>query len=407
MKLSSFAKELETKVGTRVAQERNQGIGVAGHLNYTVDRGPFSFAIENDALLVRTELRAHAEACRGASCYASCEPQGRATATVPLRLTPDYRFAPSKVTFAFTRGCEVKLAGGILRVDVTPTIQAQLGPALRRVEQEIDAKLPSMKPQAERLWTELGKTRALPLGGCVITNPRGIVQGPATGTPDALRVRFGLVAYPEIRTASAKGCESGPATNARVEPPRPLPPLAQDPRLPPEDDLVVGLVASLATTIAGLESSTTFDTGSQVRTRVAHINAAAALDKNTAQIDLGLRGDLCGDVGIRTPITWSEDGKALRLSAATYALPSESERTSPHTDPALFLHIFSMNARVPPPMDPDALSTALPSVASSMSDPSMSVAVKVTSVKPLDVALRSEDVVAAVVMRGSVELKER
>src|SRR5262249_48666154 len=88
LKLATLAKELESKVPERLAEERNKGIGIAGHLNYSVDRGPFRVAVEGDSLVVRTDVRARAEACRGRSCYASCEPEGQAKATVPLRLTP-------------------------------------------------------------------------------------------------------------------------------------------------------------------------------------------------------------------------------------------------------------------------------------------------------------------------------
>lgn len=201
LRLASLAKELEAKVPARLAEERNKGIGIGGHLNYVVDRGPFSVAVEGDSLVVRTDVRSRAEACRGNSCYASCEPQGRATATVPLRLTPDYRFAPSRVSFAFTRGCEVRALGGMLKIDVTPTIQAQLAPSLRRVEQEIDGKLPPLRPQAERLWSELGKQRSLPLGGCVVTNPRGIVEGPVSGS-----------AAKHVATSACALCSAGPKT---------------------------------------------------------------------------------------------------------------------------------------------------------------------------------------------------
>ncbi|MCP6726316.1 DUF4403 family protein, partial [Klebsiella pneumoniae] len=79
------------------------------------------------------------------------------------RLLPEYRFAPSHVTFAFTKGCEVRALGGALKLDVTPMLKDAMAPSLHRVEQEIDGKLPPLRPQAERLWAELGKTRSLPL----------------------------------------------------------------------------------------------------------------------------------------------------------------------------------------------------------------------------------------------------
>ncbi len=391
MKLAPLAKELEQKVAPRLAEERNRSIGIAGHLNYVVDRGPFTIAAEGDSLVVRTDIRARAEACRGSSCYASCEPQGRATATVPLRLTPEYRFQPSRVSFAFTRGCEVCALGGMVKIDVTPTIQAQLAPALRRVEQEIDGKLPVLRPQAERLWTEIGKTRELPLGGCVVTNARGIVEGPVSGSAESLRVRFGLVAYPEIR----RHCGEPVAA-------RPLPPLAQDPALPAEDDLVLALVSSLATAATGLEAADAFDAGG-ARARIARASAVPA--GPLAQIDLGLRGEACGDLGVRAMFGWSDDGRSLRLGAPTFT-KGERERLSVALAPDVFMRSLGQ-VHIAPPLSPETLKDLVPSIASSMSDTSVEVRAKVSSVKPLDVALRGEDLAASVLVRGSVELKQR
>lgn len=393
LELASLAKELEGKVATRLAEERNKGIGIAGHLRYTVDRGPFTLAIEGDSLVVRTDVRARAEACRGSSCYATCEPQGRATATVPLRLTPEYRFAPSRVSFAFTRGCEVRALGGMVRIDVTPTIQAQLAPSLRRVEQEIDGKLPPLRPQAERLWAELGKPRSLPLGGCVVMNPRGIVQGPVAGTtPRSLRVRFGLVAHPEIRTR----CGEAPA-------PRSLPPLTQDPALPAVDDLVLALVSPLATAATGLEGAAPFDAGG-AQARIARTAVVAA--GSLVALDLGLRGEACGDLGMRSTLGWTEDGRALRLVAPAFADGERERALRASLAPDTLVRSLGQ-VRFPPPVPPDTLQELIPSIASSMSDPSVDVSAKVEAVKPLDVIIRGEDLAASVLLRGSVELKQR
>lgn len=392
LRLATVAKELETKVAPRLAEERNKGIGVGGHLNYTVDRGPFTVAVEGDALVIRTDVKSHAEACRGRSCYASCDPQGRATATVPLRLTPDYRFAPSRVSFAFTRGCEVRALGGMVKIDVTPTLKDALAPSLRRVEQEIDAKLPPMRPQAERLWAELGKSRSLPLGGCVVTNPRGIVEGPVSGSAEALRMRFGLLAYPELRS---KCGEPPPST--------PLPPLAQDPRLPPEDDLVLALVSPLATAARGLEGTDPFDAGG-ARARIAR--ATAIPNGPLAQLDLGLRGEACGDLGVRSTFGWSEDGRSLRLMGAALADGERERATRVTLVPETFVSSLGQ-VRFAPPVAPETVKDLLPAIASSMSDPTVDVSAKVDSVKPFEVALRGDDLAASVILRGSVELKQR
>lgn len=363
LKLASLVKELETRVAPRLAEERDKPIGAAGHLNYTVDRGPFSATVENDALVVRTDIHARAEACKGRQCYASCAPEGKATATVSLRLTPDYRFAPSRVQFAFTRGCEVKALGGLLRVDVTPMIEAQVQPALRRVEQQIDASLPPMKPRAEKLWLELAKQRPLPLGGCATANARGITQGPISGTPEALKVRLGLTAYPEIRSQPC----------AQTPPPLPpLPPLAQEPAMPAEDDVLLGLASSLATTANAIQ------TGPITRASVVQSGAQAL-------VDVTVHGEACGDAAAFANVLWADDKRSLRFDAPD----------------AVAKQTFM------PAIDPTALPGVVPTLAASMSDPSVNVSAKVSDVKPLAATVRSGDVLATVIVRGSLGLSEK
>ncbi|MBX3231878.1 MAG: DUF4403 family protein [Labilithrix sp.] len=362
LKLASIVKELEGKVAPRIAEQRGRPIGAAGQLNVVVDRGPFSAAVENDALVVRTDVRARAEACKGSSCYASCAPEGRATATVSLRLGPDYRFAPSKVAFAFTKGCEVKVLGGFLRIDVTPTIAAEVQSALRRVEQQIDASLPPLKPRAEKLWAELAKPRPLPLGGCAIVNPRGLAQGPIAGTPELLAVRIGVSAYPEVRS---QPCE--PAAPAP-----PLPPLAQEPAMPEEDDVLLGLVSPLASAAGAIQNGPV--------TRAAVVQSGAQ-----AQVDVTVRGESCGDAAALANVAWADDRRSLHFDAP--------EVVTKQT--------FA------PAIDPSALPSVVPALAAAATEPGVAVSAKVSAVKPKVVVLRGGDVVASVAVRGNLTLTER
>lgn len=361
LKLASIVKELEAKVGPRLAEERNRPIGAAGHLNYTVDRGPFSATVEKDALVIRTDIRARADACKGSSCYASCTPEGRATASISLRLGADYRFAPSRVQFVFTRGCEVKVLGGLIRVDVTPTIEGQLQPSLRRVEHHIDASLPPLKPRAEKLWAELAKPRSLPLGGCAVVNARGLVEGPIRGTPEALEVRLGLVAYPEIH---AHPCDP-PA-------PSPLPPLAQDPSMPAEDEVLLGLVSPLENAAHALQTGPV--------TRASAVQSGAQ-----AQLDVTVHGAACGDAAALANVVWADDKRSLRFDAPE----------------VVATQTFA------PAIDPSALAAVVPTLAAAAGGPSVNVSATVTDVKPFAVVLRDNNVLASVVVRGSLELSEK
>jgi hypothetical protein len=366
MKLAPLTAELEKSVSRRVADERGRDIGVAGSLNATVDRGPFSTSVEGENLVIRTELRAHAEACAKGRCYASCDPIANATATVPLRLTPDYRFPPSRVSVAFTRGCLIRALGGFVTIDVTETIQTLIADELRAIERQIDARIPQPRPQVERLWTELGTTRKVPLAGaCVVVNPRGLVQGPMQGAPGSVRMRFALDALPELRMR----CGDPP-------PALPLPKLAHDPHMAEEDELVVAFVKPLADVADHVAGSAEFlFEGSHVITTSAKATGAGA----DVDLDLKVRGEACGDVALRAVPKWSEDGTAIVLGGP----------------------------RVPPPVQPEALKTLIPVVASSLSDPSVDVKATVKDAKPLASWARGEDLVATVRVRGSIEIDPR
>ena len=372
LRLASVQKELEARIPRRLAEERGRDIGVAGSLDLEVDRGPLAVLVEGESLVVRTDLRAQARACAKGRCYASCDPGGVATARVPLRLTPAYGFSPPKVDVVFTRPCKIKVLGGFLRVDVTDTVRAELGPSLRRVEQEIAARLPQPRPQAERLWRELASPRSLPLGACAVLRPRGIVQGPVRGTNDALRARFAVIAEPEVRMQCGDTTGSG-STAA-------LPPLAYDPRLPEEDVVVLATTSPIERAIASLSPSSPFELeGARVRVTRATANAAGG----ELDLALAIRGEACGDLNARSSLAWSDDASGLRFTRPELAAV-----------PA-----------IPATLTPERVRALAPElVASAAADPSAEVRVHVREATPDSAFARGRDVVASMRLRGSVEV---
>lgn len=393
--IQSIVAELESKVPSRLVDERGRSIGIAGHLNYNVERGPFSATVEGESLIVHADVRGHAEACRGSSCYAACDPQGRATATVPLRLLPEYRFAPSRVSVDLTRGCVIRALSGFVKIDVTPTIVGQMQPALRRVGEDIDARLPQLRPQAERLWLTASQSHALPLGGCAVMNPRGIAQGPIARSKTSVHARFALVAFPELRTT--------PCEDAGKSPKSPLPPLTYDPTITGDGDLLLALVGPLSKTVASLESTaTTFDVGN-ARSFISRTTAVPVAGP-LAQIDFALGGEACGDIAIRSPLAWS-DKTSLRLTMP-YLMPGERERIGAALNPEIITDSLT-RMRLEPPLRPDALAEAIPAMVQSMSNESMEAQAHVAEIRPVDVVLRADDVVATVSFRGSVDLRQR
>ena len=391
--LARIKNELEAKVDRRLADVRGASIGIAGIVNYTADRGPFSLSVERDALVVRTDVRAHAEACSRGSCYASCDPTAVARAEVPLKLGPGYRFAPSRVTASFTRGCKIRALGGFLTIDLTKTLENELASTLRRVQNDIDRQLPDFKPEAERIWTELSKARKVPLVGCVVVQPRGLVQGPVTGTRDALHLRFALRAAPELRTH----CDEPPAL-------RPLPPLEQDPTLPAEDEVMLGLVSPLSSVASAFEAVDRVDVGG-ARARVeraAVVSAGAAIDA-----DLSLLGEVCGDVALRASPAWSRDGRALELGSVKLA-PGEKRRIAAASlEPGSIASAVGKAPRIGLLLDVERIDDVLPALAQSLSDESVDVSATVTRVRPAAAIAREEALVAWLAIRGRLVLKQK
>lgn len=382
---ASMKQALEAKIGRRVAEERDHDMGVAGRLEYTVDRGPFAVSVQGDALAVEAPLDAHARLCAKGQCYAGCDPQLRATARVPMRLGADYKFRPSSVRIEVVRGCELRALGGFLRVDVTPVLQGRIAPEQKRIEQQIDRELPDLRPEAERLWSELGKPRALPLGGCVVVQPEGIVQGPPAGVPDAARLRLGILARPELRLRCG---EVAPST-------QPLPPLSDDPSLAPDGDVHLAVVlAPEAAAVAGEN----VDLGS-AKARIARASGSAAM------LSLALEGEVCGDAAVRAGgATWDPSGRAIHLAAAS-PLAGEAERFAP-LDPAGVARAVERTP-IAVPFAAEEAKTLLPELARSFSDPRVTIAVAIRDAHAETAGLRGAEPVAVVLLRGVVTLRTR
>lgn len=286
----------------------------------------------------------------------------------------------------------MRALGGFVTIDVTPMLRASVTPALRAVERDVDGRLPALRPEAERLFRELGTARPLPFGACVVVDPRGIVQGPASGTPDGVRLRFALLARPEIRAR----CGTPP-------PPAPLPPLGRDPAMPEDDDVNVALVSPLAAAAAALDASA-FDAGGP---RVKVDRAELAPAPGGVRADLALDGEVCGDVAVRSRLGWTDDRRAVRLVDPALS-PREADRVQhASVDPAALCRGVAASARLAPAVAPDALAELLPELARSASDASFDVAAEIRGVAPGTVDVRGDDMVARVRLRGAVVLRQK
>ena len=390
--LAGVRQAIEAKVPRRVAEERDHDLGVAGRLEYTVDRGPFALRVEGDALVVESVLQGRAQACAKGRCYAGCSPEARATARVPLHLGADYKLHASDVRVEVTRGCEVKALGGLVTVDVTPILRGALAGQSRMIQASIDRELPDLRGEAMRLWSELERPKALPLGACVLLEPEEIVQGPASGTVELAHLRFGLFARPEVRMK----CGPEVATSKA----RPLPPLRDDRALPTLGAVHLAIVLAPDATARALESSDPFELGAR-RTQVRK-----ASGDPVAGLDLELGGEICGAAAVRASgVTWN-DPQSLHLTGVT-PLPEETERLAPAGIDGARLAVGIERAPIPLPLAVSALGTLLPELASGLSDDRATITAAVESALPETAGLRGADVVAVALLRGAVTIRAK
>lgn len=388
--LATVKQGLEAKVPTRVAEERDHDIGIAGRLEYTVDRGAFRATVQGDSIVVEAPLVAHVRACAKGSCYAGCDPELRIAARVPMRLGPDYRFGGSRVTLAVTRGCELRALGGLVKIDVTPIVEERLAHETRRIEASIDRELPDLRPEAERIWGELGKARPLPLGACVVLAPEGLVQGPPAGAAGNARLRFGLLARPELRVR----CGEAPPVS-------PLPPLGDDPKLAPEGDVDLALVLPPEAPAIALGGGEPFELE---RVGRARLDGATGTMRALA---VALRGDVCGGAAMTASgVAWTEDGRALRLIGVA-PLAGEGERlAAAGVDPARVAAAMG-RAPIALPLAPDQIATTVPELARSLSDDRVTIAATAHDARPVGSGLRGDDVLAVVRVRASATITAR
>jgi hypothetical protein len=378
--LGPLAAQLEERVQKRLAEGR-AGIGPGGTVSYSAERGALSVSTTTSALVIETPVQARAEACRGASCYASCEPRALVRAEVPLMLRPDYGFAPAAVSLRFTQGCKVRALGGFLTIDLTPTIEAELAPELRKVGRQIDRQLPDLRAEAEKLWRELLLPRELPLGACVVLEPSELVQGPLAPSRELLRARFAVLARPELRSQCA-----APSSAAQSS----LPPLRLDSALPEEGVVQLGMVTPLERLAKSLASD------AKVTARGSDVDVA-----------LTMSGEVCGELAFSARPDFSGHGEHVGLTSPQSSASERQRLLASQLDPATLLSRLTSGARVAPLLSVEGFRVAAPALASAQSQPKLDISARVSSTRAAGAAARGEELVAWLEARGSVTLRPK
>jgi hypothetical protein len=386
--LTELRDELEARVERRLAAAEGVGIGPAGVLNYRVERGPLALSVQAGALVVEAPVNARAEACRRGSCYASCAPEGIARVELPLRLTRDYAFQRSRVSVRFMRGCKVRLLGGLLSVDVTPTLNAQLAPELENAARRIDRELPELRSQLEVAWRELSRVHALPLGSCATLQPSGVVQGPITGNSAELRVRFAIEGRPELKTS----CASLPHTAT-------LPPLQFDASLAEEELVTLGLT----TPLAALEPAFTTTAGVAGRYASIHIaSARVAAAGPDVDAELQLAGSACGSVKLRSQLDFRGDGRFIALTAGELDASDGRRVSDAGLEPEALARSLTARPKMAPLLAVASIPDAVPLLAASLSHPLLAIQARVSSARAAGAVARGDELVAWVELRGAV-----
>jgi hypothetical protein len=384
-------RELEAKVQHRVAEDRDHDIGVAGRLEYTADRGPFRVSVKGDALFVATTIDIHARACAKGSCYAGCDPRAEVLAKVPLRIGADYKFRNPAVSIKLSRGCEISALGGFAKIDVTNELASQLQAQAPRIEQQIRAQLPDLRPETERMWKDLLAPRPLAMGSCIRVLPEGLVQGPPGGEGDHVLLSFGLLARPELQTR----CSTEPARTT------PLPPLRDDPALPREGLVYLAVVMPPEAAAASLETGN-FQVGN------AHAHVSHAEGGTQLGMSMQLTGEVCGTVAFQAPgAAWLPDGRSVHL-ARSLLLPGEKERVAAaHADPAALLAGIE-TLPIPVPISAADLASTIPDLAKAESSTKVDVSASIASSSPDGAGLRHPgELVAVTRITGAVTLRAK
>lgn len=390
MPLAPLTRTLEARIQTRLGEGRVR-IGPGGTVSYSAERGALSLSVSGNALRIETPVRARAEACRGDDCYASCAPEALVRAEVPLLLTPDYRFEKATVSVRFTRGCQVRALGGLLTLDVTPTLEAQLAPQLDRVAQEIDQQIPDIRAEIQKAWSALSTARELPISGCFVLEPLGVVQGPIADSTQVLSARFALLATPELRAV----CGEPPPSN-------PLPPLQRDLALPEAGVLQLAMVMPLASLARAFESAGRLSSsGKQLRVARANVTARGA----DVDAELTLAGEVCGDVAFGASLDFNGDGQLIGLTRARLADRERARLKDAGLEPDSLLRALAASSHVMPLLSVRAFRDQAPTLAARLSQPTVEVSATVTAARAAGASARGDDLVAWLEADGAVWLR--
>jgi hypothetical protein len=296
---------------------------------YRAWRGPLSFTMQGDVLLVQAHVRywikAHKKLLGALNLKSSCgvnEPPRQAVIGVQIRLSwgpdwmlrPEFRVMPPR----FLDRCEMTIAD----IDVTPLIakefQKQLKEKMRVALMMLGPRLHAIRQQAEQNWFLLQEPVQLWADQRLLLNPRGIALSPLAGHGDTVDAHLAVLMEPKMVTAS------GPALQHR-----PLPPLM---RFYPRStglnlQLAVDLnYADLSRAMTERLSGESIDIGDyKVGIEALELGGKG----QEIRVNAKLSGDAAGDVMIKANMTFTPEKQQFQLENLDYTYTPEDPLLEP------------------------------------------------------------------------------
>lgn len=156
---------LSQEVPTTVAKAKNQSIGAAGRVTYTITRSPFELSTTKEAIILSTHLKGDIEVCKpiGPFCpdYGKCKPSW----DVAITLGTNFEGGPelqARTKVELSKGCVLQPVG----FNATSELEKITRDEARKVRDRINGELSRINQRIEREWQRFARPQKWS-GGCV------------------------------------------------------------------------------------------------------------------------------------------------------------------------------------------------------------------------------------------------
>jgi len=192
----------------------------------------------------------------------------------------------------------------------------------------------------------------------------------------------------------ARRCAERPRSPSAL-PPNPLPPLVQEPAMPREANVLLGVVHEGTVLTAQLSSP------------LPGRALAGASVPGTSAIDLTLGGDLCGPLAFRGRLTPDASNQNIVFDGLSVAKQDAQRAAQAGVDAAALSGELSGKVLFPVSVRPDDLRAALPVLASAASDDRFALSATVQGASLHSAGLRGTQMIAVERLNGSITVRQK